>query len=117
MPGEAWPPEDNHMALVYHNVDPDVSLFSIGNSIPGIISGPYTFSPKDTGYVDRRFYDVIPNGQIYKYDAWYHCSTTPDMQAVFLLQMIDDTHLKIEKIDTSANPPWSFTNNAVIFER
>ncbi len=110
-------PEDPHIALVYHNVDPDVPIFSIGNSIIGLNSGPYTFATQDTGYVDRSFDSVKPDGHIYQYDAWYHCSTTPDMRAVFLLQLIDDSHLKIEKQDDSSGPPWQFTNNAVMFDR
>ena len=51
-------PEDPHIALVYHNVDPDIPIFSIGNSIRGLIPGPYTFARKEIGYVDRAFDDV-----------------------------------------------------------
>jgi hypothetical protein len=115
--GEPMFPEDPHIALVYHNVDPDVPIFSIGNSLIGLNSGPYTFATQDTGYVDRSFDSVKPDGHIYQYDTWYHCSTTPDMRAVFLLQLIDASHLKIEKQDDSLGPPWQFTNNAVMFDR
>jgi hypothetical protein len=114
--GEPLFPEDPHMALVYHNVDPDVPIFSIGNSIPNLTPGPYTFSVKDTGYEDRAFYDVKPDGHIYAYKAWYH-SNTPYAHMILLLQMIDETHLKIKMQDTSSTPPWGFTNNAVIFDR
>jgi len=115
--GEPMFPEDPHIALVYHNVDPDVPIFSIGTSLTGLDTGPYTFASLDTGYVDRKFYDVKPDGHIYRYNVWYHCSTSSDMQAVLLLLLIDESHLKIEKQDISSGPPWQFTANAVLFER
>jgi hypothetical protein len=115
--GEPMYPEDPHIALVYHNVDPDVSIFSIGISHAGLTSGPYTFASQDTGYVDRIFHGVKSDGHIYRYNVWYHCSTSPDMRAVLLLQLIDESHLKIEKQDTSSGPPWIFTENAVLYDR
>ena len=72
---------------------------------------------KKTGYEDRAFDTVTADGHIYKYNIWYHCSTDPSMRAVLLLQMIDDTHLKIEKRNVDIEPPWTFTENAVVFER
>ena len=109
-------PEDPHMALVYHNVDPDVPIFSIGNSVTGLVPGPYTFSVKDTGYEDRSFDSVKSDGHIYKYNSWY-LSNTPYGHMILLLKLIDDSHLKIEMQDTSSTPPWQFTNNAVLFDR
>ena len=114
--GESMFPEDPHMALVYHNVYPDVPIFSIGNSVTGLVLGPYTFTTQDTGYVDRSFDNVKPDGNIYKYDAWYH-SNTPYGHMILLLQLIDESHLKVEMQDTSSTPPWQFTNNAVLFDR
>ena len=114
--GAPFSPEDPHIALVYHNVDPDIPVFSVGTSIVGLTSGPYTFSIKDTGYIDRAFDDVISDGNIYAYNAWY-LSNNPYGHMRLLLQMLDETHLKIEMQDTSLTPPWQFTNNAVIFDR
>lgn len=114
--GAPFSPEDPHIALAYHNVDPDVPIFSIGNSIPDLIPGPFTFATKDTGYVDRSFEAVVPDGNIYSYNSWYH-SNTPYNHMILLLQMIDNSHLKIEMQDTSSTPPWQFTNNAVLFDR
>lgn len=115
--GEPNFPEDPHIALVYHNVDPDVPLFSVGTSLIGLTSGPYTFASKETGFVDRTFDAVKADSAIYKYNVWYHCSTTPDMRAVLILQLIDANHLKIEKVDADVEPPWHFSKNAVLYER
>ena len=34
-----------------------------------------------------------------------------------ILQLIDESHLKIEMQDASVEEPWQFTANAVIFDR
>jgi len=114
--GEPMFPEDPHMALAYHNVYPDVPIFSIGNSVTGLNPGPYTFTMQDTGFVNRSFDSVKPDGNIYRYNSWY-LSNTPYGHMVLLLQLIDDSHLKIEMQDTSSTLPWQFTNNAVMFDR
>ncbi len=114
--GEPISPEDPHIALVYHNADPDIPLFSVGISIPGLVSGPYTYSVKETGLIDRAFYDVKPDGNIYVYNSWY-LSNNPYGHMRLLIQMLDETHLKVEMQDTSTTEPWQFTNNAVIFDR
>lgn len=115
--GEPFSPVDPHMALVYHNVDPSVPIFSIGTGIPGMAEGSYTFTIADSGYVDRTFDTVIPDGHMYRYNVWYHCSPTYYMQCVVLMQMMDETHLKIEKQDIFEGPPWQFTENAVMYDR
>jgi hypothetical protein len=115
--GEPFSPVDPHMALVYHNVDPSVPIFSIGTGLPDLDEGSYTFTIADTGYVDRPFHEVKPDGHMYRYNVWYHCSTALSMRAVLLLQMTDETHLKIEKQDVDTGPPWEFTENAVLYDR
>jgi len=114
--GAPFSPEDPHMALVYHNVDSDIPIFSIGTSITDLTSGPYTFSTKYSGFIDRAFNDVVPDGNIYAYNAWY-LSSNPYGHMRLLLQMLDDNHLKIEMQDTSMTQPWNFTSNAIVFDR
>ena len=114
--GEPLFPEDPHMALVYHNVDPDMPIFSIGNSLIGLDYGWYTFTIQDTGYIDRSFDAVKSDGHIYKYNAWYQ-SPTPYGHMTLLLQMIDETHLKIEKREITNGSPLQFSNNAVLYDR
>jgi len=115
--GEPFSPVDPHMALVYHNVDPTIPIFSMGNGLPDLDMGSYTFTIADTGYVDRPFQVVTPDSQLYRYNVWYLCSDSPSLRAVLLMQMIDDIHLKIEKQDVDTGPPWQFTDQAVMYDR
>lgn len=114
--GEPTTPEDPHLALVYDNVDPDVPLFSVGTSLTGLNTGLYSFTPADTGLVDRVFSEVTSDGQIYRYQIKNPCwSSVP--AGVLLVMMTSETDLKIEKQENSDGPPWQFTENAVLYER
>lgn len=115
--GEQFSQEDQHMALIYHNVDPDLPVFSMSMGLADIDPGSYTFSPENSGFVDRWFYDVKSDGNIYRYYVWYHCSRPAFGHAVILLQLIDDSHLKVEIQDSLSGPPWQFTSNATMYDR
>lgn len=114
--GEPTFPEDPHLALIYCSVKPDIPVFSVGISIPDLTTGLYTFTPADTGKVNRLFEDVEPDG-VYRYKIRDRCTNAPDMEAVILLQLTNATTLKLEKQDPSDGPPWAFTTNAVLFVR
>jgi hypothetical protein len=109
-------PEDQHIALVYHNADPDVPIISVGTSQTGLPSGEYSFTSADTGLANRHFIDVVPNGQVYTYLIHYPCPAW-FFEYVLLVQMISETEIKIEKQVVTAGPPWEFTDNAVEYER
>jgi len=113
--GEPSSPEDPHCALIYCNVEPDIPVFSTGTSVPDLITGLYTFTPADTGRVNRLFQDVEPN-DIYRYKIRNRCDQYGFI-AVILLQLTNDTTLKLEKQLPGDGPPWNFTDNAVIFVR
>lgn len=115
--GEPNGPEDPHIALIYDNVEPDIPVFSIGISIPDLDPAPYSFTPTDTGVVDREFSDVIPDGHIYRYNIQHRCPDAPPFQAVILLEMISATELNIEKQNPADGPVWDFTENMVEYER
>ncbi|MFO7889364.1 MAG: hypothetical protein R6V04_03390 [bacterium] len=114
--GEPTSPEDPHLALVYCNVEADVPVFSVGTSIPDLNTGLYTFTPAATGTANRLFGEVEP-GSMYRYEIRNRCSNSPVFNAVILLQLTNDTTLKLEKQLPGDGPPWSFTDNAVIFVR
>ncbi len=116
-PGAPLFPEDPHIALVYHNADPDIPVFSVGMSLTGLGPGSYTFTPADTGTVDRLFYRVRPDGRLYRYGIRTLCDGPGFVRDVLLVQMTDPSHLKIERQDPAAGPPWRFTANAVTYER
>ena len=109
-------PENQHIALVYHNADPDVPIISVGTSQIGLPSGEYSFIPEDTGHANRHFIDVVPNGQVYTYQIHYPCPTWP-FEYMLLMQMLSETEIKIEKQELTDGPPWEFTVNAVEYER
>ena len=109
-------PENQHLALVYHNADPDVPIISVGTSQTGLSSAPYTFTPADTGLANRHFIDVLPNEQVYTYQIHYPCPTW-DFEYMLVVQMISETEIRIEKQELTDGPPWAFTDNAVEYER
>jgi len=109
-------PEEPHMSLVHEAYDPDKSVFSMGNSVPGVDSGRYYFDPLDEGLVNIDFIEVTL-GNVYCYELhnkWY-----PDItNLVLIIQMPTETILKIEKLasESCGAGPWSFTDPAE-FER
>jgi len=109
LPGQPTYPEDPHLALVHDNVDPAQPVFSVGNSIPGLSSGTYSYTPVASGTVHRDFGEITTDGNIYI----FHFGT----ESTILLEMLFDTSLKIERQNYSDVGPYSFTGNAVLFER
>ncbi len=105
-----WP-EDPHLAMVHHNINPTVPVFSVGTSIHGLSSGVYTFTPIGTGTHNRDFSDIKADGQTYSFGDLG--GSLPDV--VIIIQLINSLTLRIEKQSTSDGPPWSFTGNAVDF--
>jgi len=60
-------PEDLHLALVNSNLDIELQVLSVGQSIDGLVSGRYGFTPNENGLINRDFKDVTPDGNIYGY--------------------------------------------------
>lgn len=115
-PGESAPyPEDPHLALVWHNIDASNQAFSVGNSIPTISSGVYTFTPNESGRLNRRFDQVTSDGNIYGYLVYYYGAGEMTM----LVELTDSVTMKIEGIlgHVSDSTSWSFTEAATTFQR
>lgn len=45
-PGASYPPDNPHLALIHHNVDPSTGTFSVGSSVPGF-AGSHDFAPQN----------------------------------------------------------------------
>ncbi|MBI5355482.1 MAG: hypothetical protein HZB68_03430 [Candidatus Aenigmarchaeota archaeon] len=84
---DGWP---KSLALVHDNSNPIMGVVSVG----GVISKPGTwhFTPAHSGEVNREFGEVTPSETVYCYES--EKSTER-----FLIQLVDETALKIEKQD------------------
>jgi hypothetical protein len=65
-PGAPALPYDPHIAFVKDIIDPDKPLISIGTTLYGT-PGLWTFTPLNTGFINRKFTDVTP-GATYCYN-------------------------------------------------
>lgn len=111
LPNISTYPEDPHLALAHDNITPSIAVFSVGTSLTGVDSGTYTFTPVDSGVVNRDFSDVPVDDNIYCYET--------EEGTVFLLQLANTTTLHIQKLDQANcdNIPEDFDQSTVTFER
>lgn len=112
--------EDEHMALVHHNIDPTRPVFSIGTSLKdiGIPSGTYSFEPMDSGRYNRDFDQVTADGNVYCYEVGG--SQASGIEAlVILIEMPDGETLRIAKGKTVSckSGPWSMGSEYKVFQR
>lgn len=111
--------EDQNIALVHDNIDPEIPVFSIGNSMPGVQSNAYRFVPSATDNTNRDFAEVVPGSGVYCYenltDRWGNSTNG----LTFFLEMPDETTLRIEAVvpGTCGSGPWSLSANAVSYVR
>ena len=111
-------PEDPHLSLVRDNIDPSISVFSVGTGIgaSGLEFGLYYFTPLDTGFINRAFRDVIP-GEVYCYENLTLRFDQPSGVNI-ILEMPTPTTLRIQRIPTPcATGPWTLTDLATNFQR
>ena len=113
-------PEDPHLALSYDNVNPNINVFSVGNSVPGLESDTYIFEPGKTadevGDVNIAFSDVKP-GKIYCYEPLKPWEPDKKYDSVILFELVDEETLKIGiKDGGKCKKPYSFGDYAM-FER
>lgn len=106
-------PEDNHLALVHHNVDPTIPVFSVGTQALTLNGGAYRYTPKASGLVNRDFADITADGQTY-------CFETPFLPGnIILIHLPDDNtlHLESQSSTSCGSGPWSFTEAMAIYQR
>ncbi|MFM7212576.1 MAG: hypothetical protein ACKOYQ_11375, partial [Actinomycetota bacterium] len=62
--------EDDQLALVTENIEPQYQVVSMGAAglSKGIPSGRWRFIPQKSGQVNRDFSQVTPDGKVYCYD-------------------------------------------------
>lgn len=92
--------ETYHMALVHDNTDPRKGAMSVGKSLGeiGIDADVYYFDPKSGGRVNRDFYGVVADGEVYCYEfmregmpsggenmnAWHVLIAMPDDRTLWI---------------------------------
>ncbi|MDO8648116.1 MAG: hypothetical protein Q7R70_06950 [Candidatus Diapherotrites archaeon] len=103
-------PESPHLALAPHaGGNPAINVFSVGTSIPNLIPNRYPFDLVLTGEVNLAFSKVKP-GTAYCYESKHWDFT-------IVLELLNETTLKIEKQTSSkCTKPFRFTSG-VLFER
>lgn len=127
-PPEYW---STHMSIVYHHLDPERIILSIGNfngeskqfAIVGNTPDPATIGPED-GAV--RYNLVEFDFQTQNGEHWDRITPTKNITVVettqrhgsILFQMVGDRKLKVEVFPNADETiELSFTENAVIYER
>lgn len=115
-------PEDNNMALVKDNIDPEKQAISIGNSLPGLPSKVYYFVPQKTGFVNRDFSGVKADGNIYCYTLGLPNFPFPGNSTLVntsvLLQLQGGTTLIAEKRNCDCTcGPYQFSANQVTYTK
>ncbi len=112
--------EDPHIALVHDNINPTIGVFSIGTSMEdkGLPSSTYNFTPTHSGFFNRDFDEVTPDGNTYCYQAQGGYSGQHTDYTI-ILGLLDDKTIRIEGIKggSCGTGPWEFSSNYVEFVR
>ena len=81
-------------------------MFVIGEDLESINFGNYLYSPKEEGFVNRDFSDVVADN-IFCFDGLKR--EEQDIQGRILVQLVDAGTLSLEMQEGSCgNGPWSF---------
>ena len=115
-------PEDNHIALVKDNIDSSKQAFSVGVSIPGLPSNVYYFNPQSSGFTNRHFAEVKPDGNTYCYTLGILNFPFPLNSLIpstsVIIKMENGTTLSVEKRNCDCTcAPYTFTSNKATFTR
>ncbi|MBI3681537.1 MAG: hypothetical protein HY235_14225 [Acidobacteria bacterium] len=116
-----------HLALVQDYINPAQPVLSIGASVKDVRMGLYSFTPAETGFVNRVFREVTADGNTYCYDnlkAGRTAGLLPltSLDGVLLVSMPSESTIRLEKqgaagMTCESARPWQFTDNATLFER
>jgi hypothetical protein len=114
-----------NLALVNDYIDSDQPTLMLGTSLKGVKLSLYTYTPSAVGQVNRRARDIRPDGGIYCIEGFPSGRTsgrmpTERLDGVLLLTLPTETTLRAEVQfgrTCDGARPWSFTENAVLYER
>ncbi len=106
--GTDW---DKYLAFVQDNKDPTISVISIGGVFTE--ASKIEFQPTTTGFVNREFSQVTPDGNIYCYESGNDAYSTSKV----IVQMTSAAEIKIEKQSGSCGSSNSFTSSYKTYNR
>jgi hypothetical protein len=84
------------IAFIHEEFDPTKVVLSIGGNIAGGQRNIAWISPKTEGQIDRDPGDIPADGKVYCYDL-INAIRTSNWKDKVLVQLIDSTHMKVEK--------------------
>ena len=107
-----------HLALVQGHIDQSLQAFSNGDSTTksNLEMGLYYFVPTESGFINRDFAQVKPDGNVYCYDT--KSNYKQGEPKTIIIQLADSQNLRIEGLSSNScgSGPWQMTNYAE-FER
>jgi hypothetical protein len=108
--------DDPHLALVHDNIDPRVPVFSVGTSIPGLPSATYSYVPRDTGLINRDFYAIRPDREVYCFEGLAQ-RTNNSIRILLAMSTAGELRIEAKAGEPCGTGPWQLGAAAVRFER
>lgn len=99
--GSDW---DKHLGFLEDNADPGLSVISVGGTFAK--AGKWEFRPQSSGFVNRSFEQVKPDGYVYCYEA-------AKQSGRILIEMTSPAELKIEYQEKSCSESMAFVNPTI----
>lgn len=92
----------NNLGLLHDAKHPTIPVISVGNHVPGLSSGRYTFTVQPSGSVNRDFSAIATatTPPIFCYENLSRNGSSVS-NIVILMQMPDSTHLVVKKVSLS----------------
>lgn len=91
--------DNDALILMRDNIEPELAKLTMARVIS------FTFSPKHSGQINREFSEVTADGKIYCYSR-----DEQNTKEKVLLQLIDETHMKVEKLEGACGSNETFIN-------
>lgn len=113
-----WEVNSSAVSLVHENDDPSVAVVSLGDDFKR--SGKIAFVPRDSGTINREFSQIKPDNKIYCFQSNEEYNQPGNQYYIpgkVVLELLDNTHLKIELIQNSKCTATERFVNPVIYER
>ncbi len=95
---------DKHLGFLQDNADPGLSVISIGGTYAS--AGKWEFRPQSSGFANRSFEQVKPDGYTYCYEA-------ENQTGRILVEMTTAAELKIERQEKSCSEGAAFANPTI----